>query len=334
VSLASKGIRLRHHASPQCSPTHRIWNKLSRSRTRSEERLKRFRPDLVVISQGGHSGGFNWARACRQAGIPYVMLAHCNYEGWSFRQQLNDAVESYKHARKVFYVSHGNFELLQLQLGEYLANAELVRNPYNVSPEISIPWPQEEGRWRLAGVARIEVAAKGQDLLLRTFARPEWRSRPIELNLYGTGPDEAMLRRMQEFLQLKNVHLRGHVSDVQTIWGQNHLLVLPSRFEGLPLALTEAMWCGRPAVVTDVGGNAELCIDGKTGFVAPSATVSAFSATLERAWERRGEWRQLGDAARSYVDKQIPRDPTRLFANELKSLASQTCSAARVLAGR
>ena len=71
-------------------------------------------------------------------------------------------------------------------------------------------------------------------------------------------------------LQLKNVHFRGHVNDIRAIWEQNHLLVLPSRYEGLPLALVEAMWCGRPAVVTDVGGNAELCVGKRNGICRAS----------------------------------------------------------------
>jgi glycosyltransferase involved in cell wall biosynthesis len=139
--------------------------------------------------------------------------------------------------------------------------------------------------------------------------------------LFGTGPFEATLQRMASVLQLNNVHFRGHVSDIKEIWEHNHLLVLPSRYEGLPLALVEAMWCGRPAVVTDVGGNAELCADGITGFVAPAPTPFAWSAALDRAWQRREEWLQLGHAARSRVESVMPQDPVGQFCERLKQLA-------------
>ena len=183
-------------------------------------------------------------------------------------------------------------------------------------------WPGDSGPLRLACVARMDAAAKGQDLLLRILARPQWRERPIELNFFGEGVHELGLRRLTQMLQLNNVHFCGHISDIRAIWEQNHLLVLPSRFEGLPLALVEAMWCGRPAVVTDVGGNAELCLDGETGFVAPAATLSCFSRTLERAWERRKEWLNLGQAARARVENQIPKDPVRLFCERLEACAA------------
>jgi len=45
------------------------------------------------------------------------------------------------------------------------------------------------------------------------------------------------MRRLATYLQLEKVHFRGHVTDINQVWADNHLLVLPSRYEGLPLAL-------------------------------------------------------------------------------------------------
>jgi glycosyltransferase involved in cell wall biosynthesis len=202
----------------------------------------------------------------------------------------------------------------------------VVSNPYSVSADIETGWPDESGGWRLACVARLDSPAKGQDLFLQTLARPEWRQRPIEVNFFGEGPHELGLRRLVQMLQLNNVHFRGHVADIKTVWERNHLLVLPSRYEGLPLALVEAMWCGRAAVVTAVGGNAELCLDDETGFVAPAATLSSFAQALERAWERRKQWLHLGQAARSRVENLIPRDPVATFCERLKACADVVAS--------
>lgn len=321
TGLAQHHISFKAHPSSQAGQGMRIWNKFSLSRRRGYERLKRFKPDLAVISQGGNSGGFGWANTCREAGIPYVIIVHCNSENWWFQDQFNQAVASYTAAHKVFCVSRGNLDVLRLQLGEPLLNAEIVRNPFNVSPDNSLAWPDETGSWRMACVARLFLAAKGQDLLLQTMARSEWRSRPVELNLYGAGVDEPVLRRMAESFHLKNVHFRGYINDVAGIWEQNHLLVLPSRYEGLPLALVEAMWCSRPAVVTDVGGNAELCIDGETGFVAPFPSLTSFSVALERAWERRGDWAQMGQQSRTVVGNKIPKEPVGPFCDRLRACA-------------
>src|SRR5262249_35194767 len=147
-----------------------------------------------------------------------------------------------------------NLALLEDMIGESLPNGETVCNPLNVSVHKTLTWPSEANGRNLACVARLEPGAKGQDLLLHIFARPEWRSRPIKLNFYGMGVGERGLQRMAKRLQVENICFHGHVTDVTEVWRQNHMLVLPSRYEGTPLALLEAMRCSRPAMVTDVSG--------------------------------------------------------------------------------
>ena len=326
--MAQEGIQFEGHPQNYDGRVRRFREQLLYGGRKAYRVLRNFDPDLVVISQGDNSGGFDWATVCREARFPYVIIVQCNCEHWWFGNRLAEAIASYTAARRVFCVSQSNLDLLGSQLGEPLTNGEVVWNPYNVSPERIPAWPEESSGWRLASVARLEPAAKGQDLLLKTLARPEWRDRPIELNLFGAGPDQEALLRMAGNLNLNNVHFRGHVSDIGAVWDQNHLLVLPSRYEGLPLALVEAMWCGRPAVVTEVGGNAELCIDGETGFVAEAPTVPVFSNTLERAWNRRSEWQRLGKAARARAESLIPKDPSVLFSGCLQACAGKPQSPA------
>ncbi len=320
VALSKQGVHLETHSWRQPPPRRRIWNRFSRRPSDdSFTRLREFNPSLVVLSQGHNQGGFAWAKTCREAGLPYVMIVHCNSELWWFRSRLEEAIASYTAARSVFCVSRRNLEMLRLQLGERLPNAQIVWNPCNVSRDRPPVWPDESTRLRLACVARIDFSAKGQDLLLQAMARPEWLSRPIELNFFGTGVDEMALRRMVGMLQVNNVYLRGHVTDVRSIWEQNHLLVLPSRYEGLPLVLVEAMWCGRPSVVTDIGGNAELCVDNETGFVAAAPTVASVNDALGRAWDRVQDWRRMGESARDRAKALVPEDPIGVFCKQLQA---------------
>ena len=210
TSLAKQGICLETFPSSRVGLSRRIWKKLANGDRRSYGRLKRFRPDLVVISQGHNSGGLEWANVCRAALIPYVLIVHCNSEHWWFLdRQVEEAAACYRGARKVFCVSRGNLELLRLQLGDPLPNAEIVWNPYKVSPDRLPAWPVENGVWRLACVARLDPAAKGQELLLQILGRPEWRARSVELSLYGEGLHELTLRRLASMLQLQQVHFRG-----------------------------------------------------------------------------------------------------------------------------
>jgi glycosyltransferase involved in cell wall biosynthesis len=322
MALADHGISLEIHSSEQAGPLLGVWHKVSGLDEKCHQRLIEFKPDLAIISQGHNSGGFEWAKVCRDAAIPYVILVQCNSEIWSLQEQLNTAKASYLGALRVLCVSRKNLDLLCEQLGEPLPNAELIRNSFNVSPDRPSPWPSEDGILKLACVARIDPPAKGQDMLLEVMAMPQWRERPVELNFFGKGPVEWQLHRTAKKLRLKNVFFRGHAPEVEEIWKKNHMLVLPSRYEGLPLALVESMWCARPSVVTDAGGNAELCQDGVTGFVAPVVATDDLGRAMERAWQKRLDWEAMGQAARTRVETLIPKNPVDAFCELLKSFAS------------
>jgi len=325
TALKDHGIDLQPRM-PAPAPTLalRIWRRLARTKGVTPEQrdrawLLRQKPDLVVISQGYILDGLAWMKLCLEAGLPFIPIVQCNDQHWwPSDERCREAIPGYRGARQIFCVSQHNLKLLEYQLGELLPQAEVVWNPFNVPAADPPAWPPETGVWKLACVGRIEPLSKGQDLLLEVLARPQWRERPVEVNLYGTGPWEEGMRRLATYLQLEKVHFRGHVTDINQVWADNHLLVLPSRYEGLPLALVEAMWCGRPAVVTDVGGNAEMCVEGETGFIAAAPTAKLLEETMERAWNQRARWPALGRAARVRTEKLVPNDPVGDFIEKLK----------------
>lgn len=287
------------------------------------EWLAKERPDLVVISQGGPWDGVPWMAACLDLGLAYCPIVHAHSEiWWPMDEDLPAGCQALSGASKVFFVSKANLEQMEMQAGMRLAHAEVVINPWKVDASETIAWPGDSSCTEIACVGRLDPRAKGQDVLLKVLALPKWRERPIRLNFYGDGPCEGSVKAMVELLDLRNVSFQGQVSDVKSIWAKNHALVLPSRYEGLPLVIIEAMFCGRPVITTDVAGNAEYLRDGITGFVAESPTVGSLDRTLDRAWLRRDDWKQIGDQARLDLLDAIPADPIGVFADNLLSLAN------------
>ena len=224
-------------------------------------------------------------------------------------------------AARCYFVSRANLRLAEKQLGCELSNAEVVWNPFNVDYHASPPWPKlgADGELRLACVARLHPPSKGQDILFEALATPQWATRAWRLYLYGEGPMRNVLERLAQRLGLaERVVFAGH-KPVEEIWTSNHVLVMPSRAEGLPLAIVEAMLCGRPVIATDVAGNSEIVDDGITGFLADAPTVSSVANALERFWARREMLEEIGKAGARKIRKLVPHDPVRVFTDKLKT---------------
>ena len=114
----------------------------------------------------------------------------------------------------------------------------------------------------------------------RRWRVPAWVNRPWHLSFYGEGPMRDTLERLTNRLGLSNrVTFAGHRT-VEEIWSANQVLVMPSRCEGLSLAMVEAMLCGRPILATDVGGNSEIILDGVTGLLAGAPSVPTLAQGL------------------------------------------------------
>ena len=321
--LAKSGVEIYVREDLNRSLRARIWRKIASNGSKDYQWLTGKRPALVVISQGGIADGLEWMMFCREERIPFVSLVQCNAESfWPWDETAEDLATAYKSADRVFFVSQKNLELLQRQIGTELSNSTVVRNPFNVAADEPPDWPIPNGSWNLACVARLEPAAKGQDILFEVLSLPKWRDRPLKVNLYGSGPCELSLKKLAGNLRLSSVHFHNHVDDVRSIWEGNQLLVLPSRYEGLPLALVEASLCARPSLVTDVSDARELCVDDETGFVASAPTMASLDEALERAWFRRERWQEMGQAARARAESLIPTDPVGDFCKQLMECVS------------
>ncbi len=286
--------------------------------------LKRTRPDFLLISAGYHIDGLGITSACRHLGIPYgILLQSAGPCHWVEARDLDAMRAAYLCAERIYFVSDQNRRTVEDNLAIDLSRAEIVDNPFSVSATAAPTWrPVDDtptNPWRLASVGRLNCLSKGQDLLLQVLRLPKWRARPLEVTLYGAdGGSERVLRETITTHALeRQVKLGGFVSDVESVWAQHHGLVLPSRYEGNPLALIEALLCGRMAIATDVGRAAELVEEGRGGFIAPAPTVELFDAALERAWLRRHEWQALGAHAARTIRARHSLTPEVDFADRL-----------------
>jgi GalNAc-alpha-(1->4)-GalNAc-alpha-(1->3)-diNAcBac-PP-undecaprenol alpha-1,4-N-acetyl-D-galactosaminyltransferase len=146
---------------------------------------------------------------------------------------------------------------------------------------------------------------KAHDVLLDAFARlgdehEEWR-----LAVVGDGRMRETLKAQAARLGVESrVHWYGIVEDPHVFYRAAKIFVLPSRIEGTPNVLLEAMSCGLPVIVSDgAPGPLELIEDGVTGLVVPVNDAVALASALRRL-ASDGELRaRLGEAARLRVSE-------------------------------
>lgn len=123
------------------------------------------------------------------------------------------------------------------------------------------------------------TAQKGFDLLLAATARwsfwhgPRTRAWP-QILIAGDGPDRAALAAKARQLGVEARFL-GHRSDLPALLAAADVFVLPSRWEGQPLILQEALMAGRPIVAFDVGGI--RAVAGEGAFLVPAGDVAALA---------------------------------------------------------
>ena len=262
--------------------------------------LEAFRPDLLIINAGSLFDVLNvpaLRQFCEATALPKIFFCHFVAEG--FMPHSRESVRAMAETMQGWvFVSEHNRHLAERQLAYRFKNAKVIVNAARLSLDAPLPWPQQTDEVQFACVARLETHWKGHDVLLAVLAQPHWHDRCWHLNLYGTGPDLDYIQQLISYYDLGDrVTLRGYASDILSVWQQNHLMVLPSRGEGTPLAVLEAMMCARPTVTTDVGGNREILEHGRTGWIADVATVHSFDAVLDDAWKQRSNWQQIGKAA-------------------------------------
>jgi glycosyltransferase involved in cell wall biosynthesis len=166
--------------------------------------------------------------------------------------------------------------------------------PDDVRAELGLP----EAAPVVGTVANFKVG-KGHMQLLDAAAAVRRSVPDVRFVVVGQGVLEPQVRRRATQLGLDGtVTFTGYREDATRIMGAFDLLAIPSQYDGLSIALLEAMSLGKPSVLTRVGGNPEVVEDGEHGLVVPPENPNALAEGIVALLGDSALRGRMGEAAR------------------------------------
>jgi glycosyltransferase involved in cell wall biosynthesis len=143
--------------------------------------------------------------------------------------------------------------------------------------------------------------AKGVDILLKAWKTVITVHSDALLSIVGDGP----LKHYQDFLETnkiaETVQLLGKRNDIKDLLIGADIFVLPSRREGMPNALMEAMLLAMPCVATDISGSQDLIKDRENGLLVPPCNVEQLSQAILYLMHHSEEAAKMGRLARETI---------------------------------
>ena len=246
--------------------------------------IARARPALVHVHAGigweGHAStraAQGAARVVRTEHLPYLLTDQCQCDE---HRAVVDGVDRLIAVSEAVAASH-RAEELGARLTT-IANGVAPRASTRDAAASRFAWALGDGPVLLMAGRLAEQ--KGHRLMLDALP-PILAERPdTTLLIAGEGPLLwAVAAQVARRGLAGSVRLLGQRSDLPDLMAAADLLVLPSRFEGLPLVALEALAAGLPVVASDAPGNAEVLEHDRSGWLAPAGDPAAFAATVLRA---------------------------------------------------
>jgi len=178
-----------------------------------------------------------------------------------------------------------------------------VDQPDHLTPE---PLCEEYGSSNVILSAGRLTGQKGFDVLIQAAGEMGSRRDDFVVLIAGDGGLENQLQDQIAALDLQRVvHLIGFRSPLAPALAGATVFVLPSRYEGMPHVLIEAMAVGTPVVATDVNGSAELIPDKQFGLLVPPDDAASLAGAIERYLDDPALARDTADAAQARVLRQF-----------------------------
>ncbi len=229
--------------------------------------------------------------------IPVVVSERTDPRQYSFGRMWNSLrLLAYRKAKYVVVQTQRAKEYFPVTLRSKIV---VIPNPVTPMSDVQVSSQSSFQRPFVTTIGRL-VEEKGIDLLLYAFARLADRFPHWSLHVFGEGPLRSSLEVLREKLGLSAcIQFHGLIRNPHEVLVQADLFVLPSRAEGFPNAMLQAMACGLPVIATDCSsGPREIIHHGEDGLLVPTENEEQLSTAMQRLMDNEEDRRRLGNNAR------------------------------------
>lgn len=251
---------------------------------------------VSIVHSHGYRASLVGGIGALLAGVPHITTVHTEIGGKRDAGRLDRLIQravSFLSTR-VIVVSKaidGSFDAEKVRLIENGIDLDSSKEAIGDSLPV-----KEDGERRVGIVARLSPE-KGVDLFLKAASIISKQNDDVKFYIVGEGPLRGELEKEAQDLRVyERTTFTGFVEGARSVLGSFDVLVLPSRSEGQPMVLLEALAAGCPVVATDVGGVREV-LEGGCGIVIPSGDPVEIASAVDRLLseaDRRAEIVCLG----------------------------------------
>ena len=269
------------------------------------------RPRVVHLTLPWPVHGMDVRLACAVAGVP-VVAVHALVPPADDLEVKHRWLYAWTESRRQSWVAVSDFgrRSLAAAFGVPQERVAVIRNaprPRATSaPEVrhgpesgeQVTLPAHDGLV-IASVGRLSHE-KGHDVLIDAAATLVARFPGLLVVIAGEGPARAALEAQIQQLGLgRHVYLLGQVADIPALLATTDVFAFPSRMEGTPAALLEAMLHGVPTVAAEFEGADEVITAGHTGLLVPRDDADALAGAIERLLQSPGDARAMAERGRT-----------------------------------
>jgi glycosyltransferase involved in cell wall biosynthesis len=271
--------------------------------------ITNFAPDVIVIAQGAIAFCSAGLMAAKKIGLPtisYIPMTHPErvFSESRLRAALREPVN------RIYYQLPDAYITISLRMEDYLRRKGLTQPVTVVQAAIDLAeWHTVEvtaareslglaaGDWVVALIGRVQFWQKRQDLVVKALALVRDQVPNLKLLLVGDGPDLGALKGLVRAEGVEDmVVFAGWTDGLSVVYSAIDALVIPSRYEGVPLVMLQALYFGRPVIASAVDGMLDIL---PPHWLFGSGDAAALAARLVEA--SRARETSLLDAQRDMV---------------------------------